>query len=695
MKNFSRVLKGSLKVRFILIAMMTSITIAVTVYVAGVNNQTEIESQYTELFLSGKAVLWDKVIADQLNQLELHAYVLKDENQIKKLMLEESQHKKSTGWSLQSVAKDWFEFSSDKVFTRLQLLDLNENILYSSDASLSRTNHKKILTDVINNQKKYSGLFTDDSGTIVALSAIPLMYDDEIIGVGIIESDLHEALESFKKNDHSDVLLLTNSAIAEYTSNASLFEQVDMAEFSHSKLIYLNYESSVYTLSRLAIIGANSNILAHLISANNTTEIYNSQLKRQVTSLVIIIVGLLAASVALFMFVRKVFAPIENLLSTVNRLGQGDTDARAVISSNDEIGQLGTAFNEMAQTLQNNIETERKNAEDLRRNVEEILLSVNRAAKGDLTIKMKSYADKGTISKLSEGIQLMLDNLNNIVQKVQLAGIQLLSSATQISASAREQEATITEQAASTSQVMTSITEISGISKKLLSTMSAINRVTERTSLSADEGHHALSDMEDTMMYMQTATHNISSKLTVLNEKADNINSIVTTINRVADQTNLLSLNAAIEAEKAGEYGRGFSVVASEIRRLADQTAVASWDIEKTVKEMISAVSAGVMSVEKFTQEVTKSTGDIGNVGAKLNYIIEQIQILPPQFETVTDSMKIQTQKAVQINDSIVQLNQTAHSTVESISQSSQSITLLKEAANELQQAVSIFKVEE
>ena len=92
------------------------------------------------------------------------------------------------------------------------------------------------------------------------------------------------------------------------------------------------------------------------------------------------------------------------------------------------------------------------------------------------------------------------------------------------------------------------------------------------------------------MRQVMDAAGSINAKLAVLNEKAGNINQVVTTITKVADQTNLLSLNAAIEAEKAGEYGRGFAVVATEIRRLADQTAVATYDIEQMVKEIQSAV---------------------------------------------------------------------------------------------------------
>ena len=103
----------------------------------------------------------------------------------------------------------------------------------------------------------------------------------------------------------------------------------------------------------------------------------------------------------------------------------------------------------------------------------------------------------------------------------------------------------------------------------------------------------------------------INSRLAVLSDKAGNINTVVTTITKVADQTNLLSLNAAIEAEKAGEYGRGFAVVATEIRRLADQTAGATYEVAQIVKEMQTAVSASVMGMDKFSEEVRRGMLDV------------------------------------------------------------------------------------
>src|SRR5207245_2721664 len=110
----------------------------------------------------------------------------------------------------------------------------------------------------------------------------------------------------------------------------------------------------------------------------------------------------------------------------------------------------------------------------------------------------------------------------------------------------------------------------------------------------ADAGRVGLRQMEETMRQLSDATGSISAKLRTIREKAGGINLVVTTITKVADQTNLLSINAAIEAEKAGEAGLGFLVVAREIRRLADQTAVATLDIEQMVRQMESAVAAGV-----------------------------------------------------------------------------------------------------
>jgi methyl-accepting chemotaxis protein WspA len=133
--------------------------------------------------------------------------------------------------------------------------------------------------------------------------------------------------------------------------------------------------------------------------------------------------------------------------------------------------------------------------------------------------------------------------------------------------------------------------------------------------------------------------------------------------------------------------------VATEIRRLADQTAVATWDIEQMVKEMQSAVSAGVMGMEKFSEEVRRGVGDVDEVGGQLTQIIEKVETLIPRFEEVHEGMQAQAQAGQQIRDAMVQLSESASQTAESLRQSNGAIRQLNDAARSLQGAATNFKV--
>jgi methyl-accepting chemotaxis protein WspA len=170
-------------------------------------------------------------------------------------------------------------------------------------------------------------------------------------------------------------------------------------------------------------------------------------------------------------------------------------------------------------------------------------------------------------ASLANGFNHMADQLTALVDHVQKSAIQVNTSVTEIVATANQQQATATEIAVTTTEIGATSKEISATSNELVNTMHGVSGVVEETAHAAGTGQQGLSRMEDTMRHVAEAAGSINAKLTVLNEKAGNINQVVTTITKIADQTNLLSLKAAIEAEKAGDAGRGFSVVATEIRQ--------------------------------------------------------------------------------------------------------------------------------
>lgn len=324
-----------------------------------------------------------------------------------------------------------------------------------------------------------------------------------------------------------------------------------------------------------------------------------------------------------------------------------------------------------------------------------IRLSVNaakRVAAGDFTQIIESSATDET-GELLEAIGKMTESLSALVSNVQLSCMQVTASASEIAASAAQLEATVSEQAASTNEVSATAHEIYATSREQLETMNDVSGVASETAVLADSGRDGLNGMEATMRELVKATSVISSKLAVINERANNISKIVTTITKVSDKTNLLSLNASIEAEKAGELGRGFSVVAREIRRLADQTAVATLDIEKMVKEMQAAVSEGVMGMDKFIQEVNGGMHEITRISSQLEDIIQRVQTLTPRFGVVNESMQSQSLAAQQISEAIAQLSQAARQTSESVAEFHNVTEKLNEAANSLTTEVSHFKV--
>lgn len=314
-------------------------------------------------------------------------------------------------------------------------------------------------------------------------------------------------------------------------------------------------------------------------------------------------------------------------------------------------------------------------------------------AQGDLTGKIDAVGGDEA-GQLLLSITKMTGNLNALIGQVKQSSILLTSTATKISANAKTQESAVNEFGASTTEIAAAVKEITATSQELSKTMNNVTESASETATLADAGREGLEGMESAMSTLSEANSSISSKLAVISERAKNINRVVTTISKVADQTNLLSLNAAIEAEKAGEYGLGFSVVAREVRRLADQTAVATLDIDQMVKEMQSSVSAGVMEMDKFTEHMRQGSETVHNISTQLGSIIEHVQELTDQFETVRQGMNTQASGAQQINNAMGQLTDAAQSTSTSIVAFNQATSDLRDAVGGLREEVTKFKVD-
>ena len=335
----------------------------------------------------------------------------------------------------------------------------------------------------------------------------------------------------------------------------------------------------------------------------------------------------------------------------------------------------------------------------LSRRIEWAARAARRVADGDLTgstLEGNAAADCTDESgQLLRDIAGMTVSLRQIVSQVKRSGLELTSTARQLSAASSQQETVVQALEKSTGEAAVASREISVTGRELGETMADVAGVATETAEVASAGRDDLAGVGETMAHLESATGEFSERLSVIRQRAEEINVVITTITKVADQTNLLSINAAIEAEKAGEYGHGFLVVAREIRRLADQTAVATLDIERLVEQMQQAVAAGVMQMDRFAADVKTGVDRVGDISGQFAAVIDKVQGLNQRFDQVNEGMQAQTSGAAQIAESLVTLSDSSRAASETLTEFRQASSHMVRAIDGLTDTVSRFRVVE
>ncbi|HAS89024.1 MAG TPA: methyl-accepting chemotaxis protein [Desulfovibrio sp.] len=299
------------------------------------------------------------------------------------------------------------------------------------------------------------------------------------------------------------------------------------------------------------------------------------------------------------------------------------------------------------------------------------------------------------IGNLVTSFETMISGLSELIGEVQSSGDNVSVAGNKIRSTAEHIDAAVNRQAASTNEVTATSRLIRKTSRDLLEVMSDVAESASESAHMAEALQSNIERREQSLVRLVDSTDSVSSRLAAINEKASRINHIVTTIARIADQTNLLSLNAAIEAEKAGQFGQGFSVVAREMRRLADQTVIAAEDIELMVRDMQSAVSSGVMEMETFNHEVRSSVDEVEQMSTDLGRIVDQVRVLKPRFVDVSRSMGDQADSAEQISDAMGDLSETAAGTTEYLEEFKRTVASLNYTVQSLSGAVDGFQTVE
>jgi methyl-accepting chemotaxis protein len=357
------------------------------------------------------------------------------------------------------------------------------------------------------------------------------------------------------------------------------------------------------------------------------------------TVVVSMLLLLIAASVTISLVVMRITHPLQRLTRVADRIADGQLDETIELDSQDEIGQLARAFNKMTQVIVKNLRSEIDKSERL-------------------------------MVGLKEAVQ------------------QLSSSANEIMAISAQQSSCANQQASSIQQASTTSLEIAATAKQVAENAKRVEAQAENANTASGNGMRAVETAVAGMGRLKGQVQTLAEAMVELGENSQKIGGIIDIIDEISDQTNLLALNAAIEAAGAGEAGKRFSIVAREVKRLAERTVDATAQIKGLIEEIQKATNSSIMLTEEGSKGVDSANFLVADIAEALKKIIAVVQDTMLAAREIKLSTQQQTTASEQMAETTVEVREVATQVAASAEETAQAIAELTSLAERLRDQV-------
>ena len=402
------------------------------------------------------------------------------------------------------------------------------------------------------------------------------------------------------------------------------------------------------------------------------------------------VICLATASFTIFKINNRVMAPVKHLADFSERLSQGNFRAKAEVESADDFGYIAENLNRAAEES-SRAKFNQEAQENLQKSVTEFLTITSQIARGDLTLRGKVTSD--ALGNVVDSVNYMLDNFCKVLERVRKAAVDVQSSANEILIASEEMSSGAIQQDQEITNTSSAVEQLTVSMKQVSNNAEASAEAARRALDAAEQGNRSVHDTLDGMQRIRSSVQATAKRIKALGDRSLEISEIVNVINDITEQTNLLALNAAIEAARAGEAGRGFAVVADEVRKLAEHSRNATKDIAALIKAIQAETNDAVVVMEEGTKEVEIGAKLADQAGKALEAISTVVRQSAELVQEISLASKQQVRGTEGVANAMQIISNITRQTSQGARQTARTVEQLVHMSEQLNEALSQFRV--